>query len=351
MSTKALLLLILILIICLAIRFQLHGPLYTQNNYHPSEVTDSFLPWRDALVIQANRLLPETQAQLLAGMLIGVQGALEPQFKDQLIATSTIHIVVVSGQNLSMVVGFLLAFAPLFGRKKTILFSLVGIVVYSLLTGMTVPVIRAAVMATLVLAAQWWGREKQDGWILIIAGLGMLLVNPNWALSISFQLSFAATFGALIFSKTVQTWLTKLPPILRDEIAVTLAAQMFTLPIIAANFHRVSLLGSIANIFVLWTVAPIMLTGMISLVLSFIWLPLGLLASLVPNLLLSYFITTINLFSQLPWAQIEFEYWHISISIGIYLVLFGLWLKHVASGDTVTSEPAQANTHLSVKIY
>lgn len=331
MSTKALIIVTIAVLILLAIRFYDHGPVIKRDSFDTSELTTSFIPWRDSLVIQTNHLLPETQAQLLSGMLIGAQGALDSGFKDNLIATSTIHIVVVSGQNLSMVAGFLIALAPLIGRKPAIIVSLIGITLYSLLTGLTVPVIRAAIMAILVLAAQWWGRDKQEGWILIIAGLMMLMINPNWLLSISFQLSFAATFGALIFSKTLATWLTKVPDVLREELSVTLSAQLFTLPIIAANFHRISLLGSIANLFVLWTVAPIMLTGMITLVLSLIWWPLGQLFSLIPNILLSYFIETINLFSKLPWAQVEVKSWSMLLSIGIYTALLGFWMNHLSA--------------------
>ncbi len=110
-------------------------------------------PMQNYLVSICNQIMPEPQSSLLAGILIGEKQSLEPDFKKALINTSTIHIVVVSGQNLSMLAGFLIAFSPWFGRKKTVLTTIAILIGYSILTGLQLPVIRAALMSIFSLVA------------------------------------------------------------------------------------------------------------------------------------------------------------------------------------------------------
>lgn len=87
------------------------------------------------------------QSALLSGIVLGNQSALPNSFKKQLQVTSTIHIVVVSGQNLTILAGFMMSLVTIFGRRKTIVMILFVIVLYSLITGFGVPVVRAAIMA------------------------------------------------------------------------------------------------------------------------------------------------------------------------------------------------------------
>ena len=84
------------------------------------ENTTLLAPMQEYLVGICQQVMPEPQSSLLAGILIGEKQSLDPDFKKALINTSTIHMVVVSGQNLSMLAGFLLTLAPWIGRKKTI---------------------------------------------------------------------------------------------------------------------------------------------------------------------------------------------------------------------------------------
>ena len=85
------------------------------------ENTTLLSPMQEYLVSLCKQVLPEPQSSLLASILIGDKQSLDPDFKKALTNTSTIHMVVVSGQNLSMLAGFLLTLAPWIGRKKTIL--------------------------------------------------------------------------------------------------------------------------------------------------------------------------------------------------------------------------------------
>lgn len=319
--------LIVILVIIFFVRLQFASALYRPDpNQEFLRLSEPLSPIRGYFTSQLNSILPPTQAGLLAGILLGVKSDLPEEFKKALITTSTIHIVVVSGQNLSLVVGFILGFSPIFGRRPTIFISLLTIAFYSLLTGFQLPVIRAAIMSILILLSQLFGRDRESSWILALTAWIMLMYNPNWLLSISFQLSFMATLGALIISKTVVGHLNFLPDVVKQDAAVSISTQALTLPIIAANFHQISLIGVLANLFVLWTVGPMMILGAVALLLTIILPVLGLLFSIIPNIFLTYFIYVVTFFSQLPMANLPATFWNIYLSAGFYLLVFSAYL-------------------------
>ena len=193
--------------------------------------------------------------------MLGVQETIPFSLRQQLVATSTIHIVVVSGQNLTILAGFLLNLAGYLGRKKVLFLSLFVIVFYSLLTGLQVPVIRAAIMVTLATLAQILGKERTGWWVLSMTGGAMLLYNPNWLLNISFQLSFLATFGVVIVAPIVIKKLKWVPMILREDLGVTISAQALVMPILAYNFGQISLTAIVVNSLILWLVPMIMVLG------------------------------------------------------------------------------------------
>src|SRR3989344_5296412 len=136
---------------------------------------------------------------------------LPPALKLALRDTSTLHIVVASGQNLSMVAGFFLSLAGLIKRKHAIVLSLLAVTGYTLLTGAQVPILRAAIMFSLASLATLSGRLKEGWWVLIVTAALMLLLNPEWVYDLSFQLSFLATFGVVVVSPILLKSLHKIP--------------------------------------------------------------------------------------------------------------------------------------------
>ena len=117
---------------------------------------------RENLISRLNRYLPTKESGLLVGILLGSKNALSREIKDKLIATGTMHIVVVSGYNIVLIASFFLAFAKYFGRKKTTLLALLAILVYSFLVGMEPPTLRALIMGTISL----------PHWIPTFVGMG-----------------------------------------------------------------------------------------------------------------------------------------------------------------------------------
>lgn len=284
-------------------------------------------PLQDHLARVLEKTSPYPQSSLLEGILIGVGQRIPFALKKELQATSTIHIVVVSGQNLTILAGFLISLAGFLGRKKTIFLTLLVVVFYSLLTGLQIPVLRAAIMALLAYLAQLLGKERQGIWVLALTGGLMLLFNPNWLLSISFQLSFLATLGVVVLAPVFVDKLQPVPQILRQDLAMTLSAQLLTLPVIAFNFHQLSLFGILVNSLILWTVPLVMVSGFITLGLGLVSSFLGQLASLIPSVLLTYFIYIVEFFAKFPGASVSIGESSIVFWVGYYLLVgAGVWM-------------------------
>lgn len=269
-------------------------------------------------------LLPSPQSQLLSGILLGEKKDLPGNFKVALRDTSTLHIVVVSGQNLTMLAALFLSLSGIFHRKTAILLSLCAIIGYTLLTGAQIPVIRAATMSTLSFLAMAVGRQRDGVWVLFISGCLLLLLNPLWISELSFQLSFLASFGVIVISPVILKLFKHLPLFIASDLAITIGAQLIVIPIIAQNFHQISVVGVITNILIGWTVPLIMILGGIILLFSIIFMPIAQILAEVVNILLTYFVYIVQFFGSLDvaWEYIGEKSW--IFWVGYYLLLSGI---------------------------
>ena len=282
---------------------------------------DLFPSLRTNLDKQIALYLPSPQAELLSGILLGENKNLPVGLKLGLRDTSTLHIVVASGQNLSIVAGFLFFLVGFIKRKLAIILSLVAVIFYCLLTGMQVPILRAAIMVIIGFWGQLAGRERQTPWILGVTVALMLLINPTWLTSISFQLSVLSTAGVVIMSQILLDKLKFLPELIKQDLAVSFSAQVLVFPVIAQNFHQLSLVALPANLLVLWTITPVMILGTIFLIFSYIIPPLAWLLGLILNAFLSYFVYIIQFFGHLPWTWAYIGEASILVWVGYYLIV------------------------------
>ena len=258
-----------------------------------------------------NSYLPEPQASLLNGILWGLPPKFDRSLYDALITTGTLHIVALSGTNIS-ILATLAAHATLqFGRKASSIISVCLIVFFVLLVGSSPSVIRAAIMGCLSLIAVYFGRRNWSLLSLLLAALTMLFFDLSLVNNISFQLSFLAAFGVILAAGGKERYFRRgvigqLNYLIRKNLRLTLYTQVFTLPVIFYNFHRISLISPLANILIGWTITPIMALGLACAGLGTLWLPLGILPAWLAWVPLTYLITVIQLLAKIPGASVEF---------------------------------------------
>lgn len=282
-----------------------------------------------------SQILPSPQAELLSGILLGQNKNLPAELKLAFRDTSTLHIVVASGQNLSLVAGFFLNLSGLIKRRNAILLSLLAVIFYTLLSGVQVPILRAAVMFTLAAVAQLYGRQNSGWQTLFITAALMLLVNPQWISDLSFQLSFLATFGVVVVAPVLLKYLDKFP-LAGQDLAVTIGAQVMVTPVIIQSFHQLSLVSVITNLLVGWTVPFIMILGTVLVIFSFIWSSLAFVFSIFASVLLTYFIYIVKFFASLPfaWEYVGEQWW--VVWVGYYLMVAGVLLAINKSAGKLT---------------
>lgn len=279
------------------------------------------------------RTLPEPQAALAVGILLGIQASIPDELYAAFSATGTSHILVVSGWNFTIVAGVLGAFAARthLGRGPTLVLALVVMWIYALFTGASAAVLRAAAMASLAAVGRATERESEP-WRLLFAGCALItLADPHALWDLGFQLSALATASLFAYAKPVEAWLGARRPFrwgwfapLTEALTATLAAQVLTMPLILYQFGNLSIVAPLANLVIVPIVPYAMAAGSLVLAGALIWLPLGQLLGPVAWLPLAWMSAGALALATPRWAAVQippFPFWALLAS---YAAL-GLW--------------------------
>jgi len=164
-------------------------------------------------------------------------------------------------------------------------------------------------MGSLSLLAVYFGRQSWSLLSLVLAAGIMLIINPSWIDNLSFQLSFLATLGIIIFGQTKysksQSFFDEVMRELKISLRITLAAQAFTLPLIFFTFRQVSLISPVTNVLIGWTIVPIMVLGFVLSISGWIYLPLARIAGWLVWVPLTYLVEVVKLTALIPFAAIK----------------------------------------------
>jgi competence protein ComEC len=253
---------------------------------------------RNSVISFYQKILPEPESGLLAGIVIGAKGALSSDFYNQTKIVGVAHVVVASGTNVTFVVSFLMGVATLIlPRRKAIFFVIVGIILYLFISGFDAPLIRAAIMASILFLSQETGRLVNAWRVLILTASLMLIYNPDWLVDIGFILSFVSTMSLMLFEKRIRTWLSKFPEVLKEDLSTSLAAQIGVAPILFVTFGQFNILSPLVNALVLWTVPPLMILGAVGGLFGLIFPFLGKMVLWASFPLLWWFVHIVTLFN------------------------------------------------------
>ncbi|MFM7442064.1 MAG: ComEC/Rec2 family competence protein, partial [Snowella sp.] len=186
-----------------------------------------------------------------------------------------VHILAVSGFQVSLLLGALLAITAPLSPKFRLVLGLIILVFYVGLTGFQPSALRAAIMGFGVLVGLVFERKTRPLGLLMLAAIVLLVVNPLWIYDLGFQLSFLATFGLIVTLPALQKRLDWLPPAIATIIALPIAASLWTLPLLMHTFSVVATYSIPVNILAAPLVTVISLGGAISAIAALIWTPLG----------------------------------------------------------------------------
>ncbi len=243
----------------------------------------TMLGWNDhfrkQLGGQIERIFWQADQGYMKGLLIGNADDIDPESFAAFSRLGLTHILAISGLHIAIYVGLLLWLLRRIGLTKEAACMIVMILLpfYVLLTGASPSAIRAGLMGMIGLYLASRGKLKDGLHILCLVGWVMLIYEPYYLLNVSFQLSFAVTAGLLIYVPLLHALLKRLPQRIASAVAVTLVAQFISFPLTIYYFNQFSLLSFLAN-FILVPISGLLVLpiGSLALVLSYVWLPVGL---------------------------------------------------------------------------
>jgi competence protein ComEC len=215
--------------------------------------------------------LPQREAGLASGILVGLRELVDRDVAASFTTAGLSHVVAISGWNIAQVGAVIVSLLRWMPRRSRSLLVILAIVVYTLLAGGSASVVRAAVMGAVALLARESGRRGGAATALGVAVWLLLLADPPMASDVGFQLSSAATACLLAWATPLQRRLRerawkRLPEWLIETMAVSLAAQAATLPLVLLHFGRLSLVSPLANLVAAPLIAPVMLLCLVALI-------------------------------------------------------------------------------------
>ncbi len=293
-------------------------------------VKSALFSLKEKFLEKMNFAIRSPESLLMGGLILGEKSSFNQALRQSFVNTGTIHIVALSGYNVTIVAEWIMKVFSFLPKNLGIGIGIFTIFLFILMTGASSTAIRAGIMATLALVARATGRNYDVARALILAGVVMILVNPFVLVyDVSFQLSFIATVAVIFFTPRIEKYFLWVPESfkLRDIMSVTCAAYIFVLPFILYKMGNLSLVALPANILILPFIPFTMLLGFLTGFLGLFWYVLAVPAGFISYLFLHYELGVISFFSHIPFASITFPNFPLFLTLLIYAyfiyMLFG----------------------------
>lgn len=278
----------------------------------------------------------EPESLLMGGLILGERASFSAEMRERFINTGTIHIVALSGYNVSIVADWIMRLFSFLPRNMGFGAGILGIILFVIMAGGQSTAVRAGIMAILVLIARATGRTYDVARGLALAGVIMILINPYvLRYDVSFQLSFIATVAVIYLAPKFETsrhftWITKKFE-LRNIIATTCAAYLFVLPFILYKMGNLSLTALPANFLILPFIPPTMILGFITGFIGLLWWPLAVPFGYLSYGLLHYELKVIEILANIPFSSFTIPNFPLILVLAIYAYfiyrLFGRSIK------------------------
>lgn len=304
-----------------------------------------------SFVAQIKTILSEPHSSLLAGLIVSGKDAMPKNILEDFRKAGVIHIVVLSGYNITIIAEFIRRFFEkafsflklgVYPQLATII-SVVGIFFFVLMAGAEATVVRAAVMILVVILAKMFGKNYSALRALLGAAFVMILINPKiLVFDPSFQLSFLATSALIYMVPIVENFLDSVSDRwgIKTILSTTIGTQIVVLPYLIYSTGEVSLVSLLANLLILLFIPVTMLSGFIAAVLSYVNIIFALPFSYLAHSLLSWILNVSKVLASLPISSIKVPYFPAWLVISIYL--FIIWL--------ITKEPGKIPGSLKTKV-
>lgn len=292
------------------------------SSKHGNLLVRQLLNLKNYFIARMRSILPEPESSLLAGLIVSGKQALDQNILNEFRRAGVVHIVVLSGYNITVIAEFLLLLFAFLGKKRAALVALLGVSLFVIMSGVEATVLRGAIMVLLAIGGSLFGRQGSGSRILVFTGAIMILLNPKILVyDTSFQLSFLAMAGLIFGAPIIQNLVMKILPDYKQASAgkvqviswlvefasATIATQLFVFPLILYEMGNFSTVFLVSNFFILPVIPIAMLFGFAATLMAFLSPIIAFPFSMFSHLLLKYILLATNFFSSFPFASIQIE--------------------------------------------
>lgn len=280
------------------------------------------LSFKDELRKGVEKVFSPPKNYIVGAMILGDKSRMPDSLKEDLNKTGLRHITAISGMHIIIWFSILTSlFSCFLSSKKSVLTAFLILFFFLIMVGFPVSGVRAGLMALSINAGKILGRKGSSIRLLVFVAFLMLVFNPLLLLyDAGFQLSFLASAGIIYFKNPIGRILRKVP--FKEILAMTLSAQIFTLPILIYNFGKISLVALLSNVLVVPVLPFVMVLAFLVALISLFSFSLALFLSFPCQILLSYLVGVINFLAKQPWAFKALPNFHWFWLFLFYFLLF-----------------------------
>lgn len=263
--------------------FSVYSVFYSKNGSEPvyinqpltrrERILQGINDYREKIIQKHSKYLESPNLEILGGIVFGDDAVSPPEnIKKSFINSGLLHILAASGMNVAFIFSFfflILSFLKV-NYKVNVSIGIVMVLIYSFMTGLGAPVVRATCMLVFVMLGKLIDRDAHSISLLSFVALLMLIYNPMYINDVGFQLSFAATFGLLIMTPYLVRSKSKIINWAIGTVSIPIIAQLWVIPIQIFYFNNISLYSVFANIMSVPILSIVSFGGFVSSLISMI---------------------------------------------------------------------------------
>ena len=312
-------------------------PVYINHVLNKRErILQGINDYREKIIQKHSKYLESPNLEILGGIVFGDDAVSPPEnIKKSFINSGLLHILAASGMNVAFIFSFfflILSFLRV-NYKINVSIGIVMVLIYSLMTGLGAPVVRATCMLVFVMIGKLIDRDAHSISLLSFVAFLMLLYNPMYINDVGFQLSFAATFGLLIMTPYLIKSKNRILNWVIGTVSIPIIAQIWVIPVQIFYFNNISLYSVFANIMSVPILSVISFGGFVSSLISTVTPDyVCRVFDLILNPMITFLVNISDFWGKLPHSTIQTTHpsvFQLILYYGILLDIIALIDKNI----------------------